>query len=98
MAGDRPFFGDLPVASGCFVAHVAIPGGNMARDLQPSRRRNRVFAAFVAALALGGTALTEIPVSAAAKPRGHDVSSHQKKVDWSSAKSKGARFVYVKAT
>ncbi|QFQ96353.1 hydrolase [Streptomyces phaeolivaceus] len=70
----------------------------MAHTLKPCRRRNRVFAASVAALALGGTALTELPVSAAAKPKGHDVSSHQKKVNWSSAKAKGARFVYVKAT
>ncbi|WNZ12599.1 lysozyme [Streptomyces sp. 11x1] len=70
----------------------------MATDPKSSRLRNRVFAASVAALALGGTALAEPPASAAAKPRGHDVSSHQKTVDWSSAKSKGARFVYVKAT
>ncbi len=70
----------------------------MATDPKSSRLRNRVCAASVAALALGGTALAEPPVSAAAKPRGHDVSSHQKTVDWSSAKSKGARFVYVKAT
>lgn len=35
---------------------------------------------------------------ATAKPRGHDVSSHQKNVDWSAAKAAGARFVYVKAT
>ncbi|MEE1765735.1 lysozyme [Streptomyces sp. SP18BB07] len=70
----------------------------MAIALQPFRRRHRAFAASVAALALGGTALTELPVSAAAQPRGHDVSSHQKQVNWSSVKSKGARFVYVKAT
>ncbi|MFJ2905327.1 lysozyme [Streptomyces sp. NPDC087212] len=31
-------------------------------------------------------------------PRGHDVSSHQKTVNWSKARAKGARFVYVKAT
>ncbi|MEU8793062.1 lysozyme [Streptomyces sp. NPDC048643] len=30
--------------------------------------------------------------------KGHDVSSHQKDVDWRRAKSKGAGFVYVKAT
>ncbi|MDX3645157.1 lysozyme [Streptomyces sp. MB09-02B] len=70
----------------------------MATAPKPSRRRNRALAASVAALALGGTALAELPVSAAAQPRGHDVSSHQKKVDWSSARAKGARFVYVKAT
>lgn len=70
----------------------------MARDNNPSRRRARVIAASVATLALGGTALAEIPVSAAGKPRGHDVSSHQKNVNWQKAKSKGSRFVYVKAT
>lgn len=70
----------------------------MARDHNPSRRRARVIAASVATLALGGTALAEIPVSAAGKPKGHDVSSHQKNVNWQKAKSKGARFVYVKAT
>ncbi|MCX4668178.1 lysozyme [Streptomyces sp. NBC_01381] len=70
----------------------------MARDHKPSRRRARVIAASVATLALSGTALAEIPVSAAGKPRGHDVSSHQKNVNWQKAKSKGARFVYVKAT
>ncbi|WP_320779847.1 lysozyme [Streptomyces sp. CRN 30] len=70
----------------------------MARDRQPSRHRSRLIASSVTALALGGTLLAEIPVSAAGKPRGHDVSSHQKDVNWSKARSKGARFVYVKAT
>ncbi|MEV5982387.1 lysozyme [Streptomyces sp. NPDC052114] len=70
----------------------------MARDQQSSRRRTRLITASVAAVAIGGTALAEIPVSAAGKPRGHDVSSHQKHVNWKKAKSKGARFVYVKAT
>ena len=64
----------------------------------PLRRRSRALAATAAALAIGGTVLTEVPVSAAAKPKGHDVSSHQKNVDWRSAKAKGATFVYVKAT
>lgn len=70
----------------------------MARDHAPSRRHARVLALSVTALALGGAALAEIPVSAAGKPRGHDVSSHQKNVDWQQARNKGARFVYVKAT
>ncbi|WP_413756593.1 lysozyme [Streptomyces sp. MMBL 11-3] len=70
----------------------------MARDRTPSRQRVHLVAASVAALALGGTALLEVPASAAAGPRGHDVSSHQKNVNWSGARSKGARFVYVKAT
>lgn len=70
----------------------------MARDRKPSRHRGRVLAASVAALTLAGTALAEFPASAAGKPKGHDVSSHQKNVDWQKAKSKGARFVYVKAT
>ncbi|MEU0585010.1 lysozyme [Streptomyces sp. NPDC006132] len=70
----------------------------MARDRTPTRRRGRWLALYAAALALGGTALTEAPASAASRPKGHDVSSHQKNVDWQSAKQKGARFVYVKAT
>lgn len=70
----------------------------MARDRKPSRHRSRLVAASVAALTLGGTALVEMPAAAAGKPRGHDVSSHQKDVNWQSAKGKGARFVYVKAT
>ncbi|MEV0635498.1 lysozyme [Streptomyces sp. NPDC050619] len=70
----------------------------MARDRTPSRRRSRALAASVAALFVGGLALTETPASAASRPKGHDVSSHQKNVDWRKAKSKGARFVYIKAT
>ncbi|MET7353564.1 lysozyme [Streptomyces mirabilis] len=72
----------------------------MARDHKPLLRRARVLAATaaVAALTAAGTVLAGAPVAAAAKPRGHDVSSHQKNVDWQSAKEKGARFVYVKAT
>jgi GH25 family lysozyme M1 (1,4-beta-N-acetylmuramidase) len=70
----------------------------MARDRKPSRRHARLIAACVAALAIGGTALAEVPASAAGKPQGHDVSSHQKNVDWQSSKTKGARFAYVKAT
>lgn len=70
----------------------------MARDRKPSRHRARVTAASVAVLALGGTALAGVPASAAGLPRGHDVSSHQKNVDWRRAKTNGARFVYVKAT
>ncbi|MET9360728.1 lysozyme [Streptomyces sp. NPDC006632] len=77
----------------------------MARDLGPLTRRIRARAALgvcVAALALGGTALTALTsppgASAQDKPAGHDVSSHQKNVDWAAAKSRGATFVYVKAT
>lgn len=70
----------------------------MARDHRTSRRRARALAASAAALALGGTALLELPASSASKPRGHDVSSHQKNVNWKKAKKQGARFVYVKAT
>ncbi|MBT2504357.1 lysozyme [Streptomyces sp. ISL-98] len=69
----------------------------MARDHKPFRRA-RMIGAAAAVLALGGTALAEIPASAATKPKGHDVSSHQRNVDWRKAKSKGAKFVYVKAT
>lgn len=80
--------------------HVAIPGGNMACDRKPSRHRARVIVASVAALVTGGaaTVLAEAPASAANLPKGHDVSSHQKNVDWPGAKAKGARFVYIKAT
>jgi lysozyme len=73
----------------------------MARDHTPvrrHRRRRRAVAASVAALIAGGVALGGTPASAASPPRGHDVSSHQKNVDWQQAKAKGARFVYVKAT
>lgn len=86
--------------------HAAIPGGNMARDRKPSRRRThhgtrhraRLTAASVTALAVAGVALVEIPAAAASPAKGHDVSSHQKNVDWPSAKAQGATFVYVKAT
>lgn len=83
------------------VAILGIPGGTMARDHKPSRRRARTVAASVAALAIGGTALAELPATqavAVSVPRGHDVSSHQKRVDWRKAKNRGARFVYIKAT
>ena len=66
--------------------------------------RARLAAAAVAALTVGGTtlALAEIPATAAdiaaSPPKGHDVSSHQKNVNWPGAKAKGATFVYVKAT
>ncbi|MCD9879009.1 lysozyme [Streptomyces guryensis] len=70
----------------------------MARDRTPLRRRTRAIAVFVAALTVTGAALAELPASAASLPQGHDVSSHQKNVNWSSAKARGARFVYVKAT
>jgi len=70
----------------------------MARDRKPLRRRARVIAVSVAALTATGAALAGLPASAASLPKGHDVSSHQKNVNWSSAKARGARFVYVKAT
>ncbi|MFI2433685.1 lysozyme [Streptomyces sp. NPDC018693] len=44
------------------------------------------------------TALTAPPAEAAQLPRGHDVSSHQRDVDWAATRAKGASFVYVKAT
>ncbi|MFG3096229.1 lysozyme [Streptomyces sp. NPDC048202] len=76
----------------------------MARDRFPTRRRAGVLAAALSALTLTG-ALTaaHAPLDARpglreAQPRGHDVSSHQKRVDWWSARAKGARFAYVKAT
>ena len=71
----------------------------MARDRTPPRLRTCAVAVSVAALTIGGTVLTTLPASAAGGlPKGHDVSSHQKKVNWSKARAKGAKFVYVKAT
>ncbi|EST22303.1 lysozyme [Streptomyces roseochromogenus] len=72
----------------------------MASERPPFRRRAGVLVAVTAALALTGTASTAAaaPAPAEGKPRGHDVSSHQKRVGWSASRSKGARFVYVKAT
>ncbi|WP_405611589.1 lysozyme [Streptomyces sp. NBC_00076] len=69
----------------------------MARDRTPFRRRSALVAS-VAALAVGGVALAGTPASAADPPKGHDVSSHQRNVDWQKARTNGARFVYVKAT
>ncbi|MGW7662989.1 lysozyme [Streptomyces sp. NPDC054756] len=77
----------------------------MARARKPSR----LAASCAAVLALTATAVA-VPVAgapappaaaaaaAAGKPRGHDVSSHQKDVDWADSRARGARFVYVKAT
>ncbi|MGW4083247.1 lysozyme [Streptomyces sp. NPDC004822] len=78
----------------------------MARARKPSR----LAVSCAAVLALTATAVA-VPVSgapappaaaaaaaAAGKPRGHDVSSHQKDVDWADSRARGARFVYVKAT
>ncbi|MEU1709996.1 lysozyme [Streptomyces sp. NPDC005706] len=76
----------------------------MARDRSPSRLRRRVaaVAAAGAALALAGTpcasAAGPSAAEAAGLPRGHDVSSHQRHVDWPAARSDGARFTYIKAT
>ncbi|MFB6857696.1 lysozyme [Streptomyces sp. NPDC056341] len=71
----------------------------MARGHKPFRRRAHIATATsLAALTFGGTALAQAPASAAGGTKGHDVSSHQKNVNWQKAKSKGARFVYVKAT
>ncbi|MFF7974811.1 GH25 family lysozyme [Streptomyces sp. NPDC007905] len=77
----------------------------MARDRTSSRFRHRVgaLAAATAALALAGAQAASAvcavsPVAAMGLPRGHDVSSYQKHVDWPAARSEGARFAYVKAT
>ncbi|MFK0116196.1 lysozyme [Streptomyces sp. NPDC090994] len=80
-----------------------IPSQLAPSRLTPSRPtpsgRGRLLAACAAALALGGAALTEAPASAATGlPKGHDVSSHQKSVDFGRARAKGATFAYVKAT
>lgn len=72
----------------------------MASERTLLRRRAGVLAATTAALVLTGTATAaaDPPALASGMPRGHDVSSHQKHVDWGAARKKGARFVYVKAT
>ncbi|MEV7318766.1 lysozyme [Streptomyces sp. NPDC093970] len=77
----------------------------MARDRflpRPRHRRHRArtLAAAVLALCLAGAApaLAGTPGSAADLPAGHDVSSHQKTVDWPRARAEGATFVYIKAT
>ena len=72
----------------------------MARERTPLRHRAGVLATAAAALALVSTASVAAAPAALAsgRPRGHDVSSYQKRVDWAHARSRGARFVYVKAT
>ncbi|MGJ5750617.1 lysozyme [Streptomyces puniciscabiei] len=72
----------------------------MASERTPLRHRAGVLAAATAVLALMGTSAVAAAPEARASglPRGHDVSSHQKRVDWAAARSRGARFVYVKAT
>jgi lysozyme len=66
----------------------------MARAHPPSRRRALAVAGLSACL----TVLAQLPAAAAEPPKGHDVSSHQRHVDWPRAKAGGAGFVYVKAT
>ncbi|MFB0618981.1 hypothetical protein [Streptomyces sp. AGS-58] len=62
-----------------------------------SRHAGALAAAATATLALAGTATASAgPVeSATSFPRGHDVSSHRKRVDRPAARARGARFVYV---
>ncbi|MGW2211389.1 GH25 family lysozyme [Streptomyces sp. NPDC001781] len=76
----------------------------MARDRSSFRRPAGVLAAALSGLTLTG-ALTAAHAPPAAKPEprrtqpeGHDVSSHQRRVDWYAARARGARFAYVKAT
>ncbi|UNO42776.1 lysozyme [Streptomyces sp. MST-110588] len=70
------------------------------RDRRDRRGRRALLAVSVVAATLGTTTLAAAPTALAApiRLRGHDVSAHQKNVDWHSARAKGARFVYVKAT
>ncbi|MFD4791030.1 lysozyme [Streptomyces sp. NPDC058459] len=76
----------------------------MARDRSSTRRRAGMLAAALSALTLTGALsgahapVTATPEPRGARPRGHDVSSHQRRVDWYTARAEGARFVYVKAT
>lgn len=71
-----------------------------ARLASRARRRAVVLAAATAALTLAGTqaAAAGSPASAVGPLKGHDVSSHQKHVDFPAARSDGARFTYIKAT
>ncbi|MET8945494.1 lysozyme [Streptomyces sp. NPDC004542] len=62
-----------------------------------SRVRTRLLVAAAAALTVGAAAPVGGPATADLL-RGHDVSSHQKTVDWPDVKARGARFVYIKAT
>ncbi|MFI0264501.1 lysozyme [Streptomyces sp. NPDC017056] len=73
------------------------------RPASPPRRSRRRLAAGALVLGtLAGTLCTALPAapaaSAAVKPAGHDVSSHQGNVNWRDVRAKGGRFVYVKAT
>lgn len=70
----------------------------MARDRKADRHRTRALALCLVTLGVGGMAFAGAPDSAASLPKGHDVSSHQKDVDWQQVRARGARFVYVKAT
>ncbi|WP_189929898.1 lysozyme [Streptomyces sulfonofaciens] len=70
----------------------------MACDHRPLPRRTRFLTASAAVLAAGSLSLAPAEASAAARPRGHDVSSHQGSVGWPTARANGARFTYVKAT
>lgn len=71
----------------------------MTGDCRPRRRKVRLLAsALTAALATGGPLFAPPTALAAGGPRGHDVSSHQGRVDWKKAHGGGARFAYVKAT
>ncbi|WP_129309838.1 lysozyme [Streptomyces sp. L2] len=80
----------------------------MARHRTPSRRRPRrrlgVLAVTTSALTLLTAATATAvpaggpPAAVASLPRGHDVSSHQRNVDWPEARANGSRFVYIKAT
>ncbi len=69
----------------------------MARTHTPNPTHTRLLATTLTAAALA-TGLAATLTTAASSPKGHDVSSHQKSVNWSNAKAKGATFVYVKAT
>ncbi|MER7929071.1 lysozyme [Streptomyces sp. NPDC096057] len=87
------------------MAHHHTPNPTRTRPLTSTlatrtRTRPRPLATALTALTAAAlaTALATTPATAAGSPKGHDVSSHQKSVNWSNAKAKGATFVYVKAT
>lgn len=97
LAGGCPAFNDLPVASRRSRAHRRIRGSTARERTPVSRRRRRL-------LSLRGRARArrdrpaEAPAASASRPKGYDVSSHQKSVNRAKARARGARFVHVKAT
>ncbi|MGY4998294.1 lysozyme [Streptomyces sp. 900105245] len=76
---------------------AALPAADPRAAAPPAADPRAAGAGAVAAGARGSR--VRAPRTASARlSHGHDVSSHQKHVDWPEARAEGARFVYVKAT